>query len=199
VIPHGFDYIRGNVKENSDEILKIGFIGAVKAPRKGREVILKLIQENVNENIEWHFFGGESNISEFINFEIKGKAIFHGRYQNEEEIPKILSENSIDLVILPSMETFSIVLSEVWAAKLPVIVPDIMALGERVKENGGGWIIPYPCKANDILKILSEIKDKTKLHEMKIKVQNIKLKTKQECINEYIQIYKDVIKQRVVQ
>src|SRR5207253_2763423 len=49
----------------------------------------------------------------------------------------------VKLVIYPSAgpETFSYTLSEAWAAGVPVFVPPIGALAERVAGSGAGWVM----------------------------------------------------------
>jgi len=199
VIPHGFDYNLINYDKKPSKKLRVGFIGAVKAKRKGRDIIIKLIHENYIPDIEWHFFGGDSDISEFINKDVLSQTSFHGRYENEEDLPKILREYEIDLVILPSMETFSIVLSEVWNANIPVIVPNIMALGERVKKFGGGWIYDYPGSSKMILDILNEVYNNRSLVDEKIfEIKNMAKTSREQCVNEYLEIYNEIIYQKML-
>jgi hypothetical protein len=49
----------------------------------------------------------------------------------------------VALVLYPSAgpETFSYTLSEAWAAGVPVLVPPIGALAERVSESSAGWVM----------------------------------------------------------
>ena len=56
---------------------------------------------------------------------IIGKVVNHVLYK-KEELPKMLNDSKINVVIIPSLETFSNVLSEVGTAHIPVIVPNFM-------------------------------------------------------------------------
>jgi Glycosyl transferases group 1 len=66
----------------------------------------------------------------------------HGPFDSRE-ITALLEHYRVRLVAYPSAgpETFSFTLSEAWAAGLPVIVPPIGALAERVAATGGGWVL----------------------------------------------------------
>jgi GT2 family glycosyltransferase/glycosyltransferase involved in cell wall biosynthesis len=66
----------------------------------------------------------------------------HGRYR-PAALPGLLDAYRVDLVLFPSMgpETFSYTLSEAWAAGMPVLVPPIGALAERVNESGAGFVM----------------------------------------------------------
>ncbi|MEO8345764.1 MAG: glycosyltransferase [Betaproteobacteria bacterium] len=66
----------------------------------------------------------------------------HGRY-DPEQLPELLAHYRVALVLYPSAgpETFSYTLSEAWAAGLPVLVPPIGALDERVRHSGAGWVL----------------------------------------------------------
>src|SRR5439155_17511335 len=71
-----------------------------------------------------------------------GVFTMHGPYDSGE-LAALLQHYRVRLVAYPSTgpETFSFTLSEAWAAGLPVVVPPIGALAERVAAGGGGWIL----------------------------------------------------------
>ena len=66
----------------------------------------------------------------------------HGRYE-PCDLPELLAHYRVRLVAYPSAgpETFSLTLSEAWAAGRPVLVPPIGALAERVTGTGAGWVL----------------------------------------------------------
>ena len=66
----------------------------------------------------------------------------HGCYDSSD-LPELLQHYRTQLVIFPSAgpETFSYTLSESWRAGIPVLVPPIGALAERVSGSGGGWVM----------------------------------------------------------
>jgi glycosyltransferase involved in cell wall biosynthesis len=61
-----------------------------------------------------------------------------------------------DFVFLSSVwpETYSYVLSEVWAAGYPVVAFDFGAPAERIRERGGGVLIPATRDAGVLLRAL---------------------------------------------
>lgn len=64
----------------------------------------------------------------------------HG-YYDAAQLPELLLHYRARLVLFPSAcpETFSFTLSEAWASGIPVLVPPIGALAERVGETRAGW------------------------------------------------------------
>jgi hypothetical protein len=72
-----------------------------------------------------------------------GDATFsiHGSYE-PSELPDLFVHYRVKLVAFPSTgpESFSLTLSEAWSAGLPVIVPPIGALAERLRASGAGWL-----------------------------------------------------------
>ena len=66
----------------------------------------------------------------------------HGRY-DPDQLPELLAHYRVALVLYPSAgpETFSYTLSEAWTAGVPVLVPPIGALEERVRGSGAGWVL----------------------------------------------------------
>jgi len=74
---------------------------------------------------------------------IPGAVYVHGVYQ-EGALAAWLAAYGVETVLFPNRlpESFSYTLSEVWAAGLAVVVPEQGALGERVRREGGGWLLP---------------------------------------------------------
>jgi hypothetical protein len=68
----------------------------------------------------------------------------HGRY-HPGDLPDLLAHYRVSLVLFPSEgpETFSFTLSEVWRAGLPVLVPPIGALEERVTATRAGFVLTH--------------------------------------------------------
>ena len=66
----------------------------------------------------------------------------HGRYA-PEDLPDLLAHYGASLVLFPSAgpETFSYTLSEAWSVGVPVLVPPIGALAERVASSRAGYVM----------------------------------------------------------
>lgn len=174
-------------------VLRVGFVGHVEERTKGRDVILKLLQENTNPNTEWHFFGEGSSIHGYLrdaNIKPQGKLFFHGYYK-EGYLQQNLAKNDITVAVIPTVqyESHSYVLSEVWQAGIPVIATDIAALGERIRKNGGGWLYTLGSEPSSILKILDSIREDS--NEYKSKVHEIE-SAKHQSFTEYISKYKEL-------
>jgi GT2 family glycosyltransferase len=176
--------------------MKIGFIGAVKTDRKGKDIILDLLRLDKNNNVEWHFFGRDSDLTELIksrNIKPVGKIVNHGGWDKSENLPDLLHKTGIHIVIIPSQECYSIVLSEVWAAHIPVIVPNLVALGDRVREDTPGWTYPFPSSAEEILALLNKIFMNPRIYaEKTAKFQTLQVRSSQDCIREYKGIYGNI-------
>ena len=71
-----------------------------------------------------------------------GRLTVHGRY-DARDLPALLRHYKARYVLFPSAgpETFSYTLSESWRAGMPVLVPPIGALAERVAATGAGWVL----------------------------------------------------------
>ena len=115
-----------------DEPLRVGFVGRG-WPKKGMVQVNELARRLAGTSIEIHHFGGlKSHIDPGIHR--------HGVYDNEV-LPDMLWSAGIQVVLQPAPvpETFSHVLTEAWAAGLPVIGTAYGAVGERIRATGGGW------------------------------------------------------------
>lgn len=88
-----------------------------------------------------------------------GELYIHGPYE-DVALPAWLDAYRVSLVLFPNRlpESFSYTLSEAWAARRPVIVPDAGALGERVANCGGGWCLPAGFGADDVAELLAYLR-----------------------------------------
>ena len=123
---------------------------------------------------------------------------FHGVYEREEIIPLLAAEN-LDLVVLPSptVETFSLALSEAWAAGLPVLAPDQGALGERLAA-GSGWLYP-PKEPMAVSERLNELAgNPATIQEQMLRVADTELKPMAETAATYREIWARAVKLHAV-
>ncbi|GMU43499.1 MAG: glycosyltransferase [Xanthomonadales bacterium PRO6] len=74
-----------------------------------------------------------------------GRMQVHGPFEAADTV-RWLGHYAVDLVLFPNLlaESFSYALSDVWAAGVPVLVPDCGALAERVRKHGGGGLLVDP-------------------------------------------------------
>lgn len=149
VIEHGIDMQRYKKKISDIDIKKkrIAFIG-VRDETKGSLLIRKIIHKM--KKTQMHVFGSTNEIklkTSFYNY------TYHGEYRREE-ITKLLTKNQINLVCLLSIwpETYCYTLSETIYSGIPVLGIDLGAIGERVRRQNIGWLIPANSTVDTIIR-----------------------------------------------
>ncbi len=185
VIPHGSDLEKLPPKENNNSYFKIAFVG-IMAPHKGSDKLKYLIEKS--KNIEIHLFGTSED-----NYFKKNRKnyIYHGPYQREE-LPHLLQEYNIDLVVMLSIcpETFSYTLTETLCANIPVLSYDIGAVASRIKEADVGYVIPYLLEDEKILPKIEEIlNNKEEYQQKKKNIERYHVKTALEMTMDYKKYY----------
>lgn len=192
VIEHGVNLIKINKKEEQKDrdVFNVSFVGAM-APHKGSNILKELIEKNKDNAIKIHLIGKSedkklnNNTSNYIN---------HGKYKRGE-LPKLLVENNIDLVCIFATwpETYSYTLTETYMAKVPVLTFDIGAVGDRVKQDKLGWVIPFDEKVDKILEKIQDIRNNRKEYNtVKNNFENYKYKTTEQMQKEYKKMYEKV-------
>lgn len=190
---HGIEPV--NIEEitcdSTNNKFKIAFIGGL-APYKGSQLAYELIKKDQSEKFEWHIFG---NIGDegLLQLE-KDNLIKHGRYERNE-IVELLVKNKIDLVCILSIwpETYSYTISESILAQKPMLVVDIGALGDRIREYNCGWTIEVGQDISEISQKIDWIYSHTEIYNEKVNnVKKVKLPTKQEVAKDYEKLYKKI-------
>ena len=200
VITHGSDSLKSMQSEEptmEEKVFHVAFIGGI-SREKGSLCTADLIQHGPSD-IQWYLFG-ILGTPELVNLK-KKNCIKTGEYERDE-LPELIKKYNIDLIcILPIWaETFSYTLSEAILCGIPVIVKDIGALGERVRQLQCGWIVPKDADYKEILQIIDKIKDKGEMYQAKkSKLQNIKLKTTEQMCDEYWSVYEKAWKKQPVE
>lgn len=198
VIEHGSNSLE-KVKElpehKNKKTFNVGFLGGINAA-KGYHTVIETIKKG-DKDIRWHLFGlFERNAPEV---ERKKNFIDVGKYKREE-LPWLLRKYEIDLIcILPiCSETFCYTLSEAVMCDVPVVVTDIGALGERVREMDCGWVVPANATAKDILNIIDRLKVRGEEYQQKReKIRNIQIKTVDEMCCQYQNVYEKCLLEQI--
>jgi glycosyltransferase involved in cell wall biosynthesis len=125
----------------------VAVIGAL-GPHKG-SLLLESVAAELTAEAAMLVVIGYTDTQLERGMDASGQYYVHGPYE-DTDLPALLNGYGVDAVLFPNRlpESFSYTLSEVWAAGLPVIVPDAGALGERVARLGGGWRLPAGFDAN---------------------------------------------------
>ncbi len=146
VIPPGLDYPTDLRWSQGSWVgkrpFRIGYIGGL-SRQKGVHVLVEAFQ-NLAEDTELWLAGDPqfdpaytASLQQLANARVR----FLGRL-NRAAIWRMLAQ--IDLVVVSSMwyETFCFVISEAFAAGVPVVATDLGVLAERVRPNIDGLLVP---------------------------------------------------------
>jgi glycosyltransferase involved in cell wall biosynthesis len=133
----------------------VAVVGAI-GPHKGSALVTELAAALEGSDIALVVIG-------YLDAQVqpgwRGAHLFvHGPF-TEGETGAWLDAYGARLVIFPNRvpESFSYALSEAWAARRAVIVPDQGALAERVKARGGGWIVPAQAGAATYAELIRKL------------------------------------------
>jgi GT2 family glycosyltransferase/glycosyltransferase involved in cell wall biosynthesis len=103
---------------------------------KGADFINAVAAADIDGELEFHILGDHGTVEPARN------VVLHGQYRRDEladHIRAIRPHIGAILSIWP--ETYCHTLTELWACGVPVFVFDMGALGERLREYGGGWLV----------------------------------------------------------
>ncbi len=124
----------------------IAVVGALGA-HKGKDRLLQWLAHPAAERYRWTLVGYTEDQLQ-PGWLAGGRLRVHGPFL-PQRTAHWLRHYDVDLVLFPNRlaESFSYALSDVWAAGIPVLVPDAGALGERVRKHGGGAVLERPDDA----------------------------------------------------
>jgi glycosyltransferase involved in cell wall biosynthesis len=154
VIPHGYDAPEPlPTRAVPTGPLKVALIGQVAYASKGAEAYLATMALTgaATRNIEWHTFGR----TDLFGFDQRLDALSprvavvrHGAY-HRETIVQDLRARGIDVALMLPLwpETHSYTLTELLAAKVPVVARRIGALEERLAGTPHGILVDDPGQA----------------------------------------------------
>jgi hypothetical protein len=141
ITPHTVDWVRPVETRKNSKQLNIAVAGHLEV-QKGAQIVSQLATyvDYYNLNILIHVFGEIFEPNESFGF--LRKVVKHGRF-TRTDLPKLMEENEIDLVLIPSIcpETFSFTTEEAIHMRMPLAVFDLGAPAERVRHYDKGIVL----------------------------------------------------------
>ena len=151
-VPNGDD-IGFAPLSRSRGIVRICVLGGI-GPHKGFDVLLACARDAAERSIGLEFVvvGDTTGDAELL---ATGRAYITGTYAPREAVDLVRAQNAT-LGFVPSVwpETWSLTLTELWQAGLPVAAFDLGAPAERISATGRGLLLPLglpPAAINDAL------------------------------------------------
>jgi O-antigen biosynthesis protein len=173
VIPHGRDFPQLTKKGNRFSVnqpfdskpLSILFPGNIHSA-KGADLILALKALDIEDRLEFHFLGTVTEV-------LKSTGVDHGCYKRED-FNKLVNNIHPSYIGIFSIwpETYCHTLTESWASGKPVIAINLGAVGERIKQHGGGWLISPNLDPQEVYARLLQIASDTDGYMSKISEVN---------------------------
>jgi len=164
VIPHGIDLsaFRFDLHKSHSGGLVFGFLGSMNSV-KGIDVLISAFREVTHPDTELHLYGGF-----FGDIEFKTKLTKLASGDERIKFFDAVSHDKVfdvlqtfDVICIPSVvpETFSLVLHEATAARIPALVSSLGAPKDYVEANNSGLVIAAGDKvawSKALIKVVSE-------------------------------------------
>lgn len=155
-------------------------------PPKGIGYIQTMLG-TLGASVEFHVLGRNSGL-------IGEGSIAHGEY-TRDSLRVLLQEIDPDIMGIFSVwpETYSHTLTEAWAFGVPVISTDIGAVAERIRNHGGGWLVPVedPSKAAELIARLS--RNREEVDEMRSAVPRSSIRGTMTMSRDYLALYDETV------
>ncbi|MBZ4645370.1 MAG: hypothetical protein JG777_859 [Clostridia bacterium] len=196
VINHGIDYSKtkkNNKTYKKGDKITFGYAGAL-IYHKGVHLIIRAWKEINSKNKSLKIYGtGEKELLCLSIIKNKLKDIELCGIFTEDKVGDIFS--NIDVMIVPSIwnETYCLVVYEALACNVPVIVSDIGALTEKIKNGINGFT--FDCgNYEQLSKIIEMITENPEiLNSLKRNIYNSTVQTLGKEAQEYEKIYYNCI------
>ncbi len=194
VIEHGAD-LNGmtwcSTPPEPERPIKVVAFGAF-AQNKGLPLIesMLLLNKEQGSPMEFHFLGISAPPLDAARL----GCVNHGRY-DRAKLNEIMAGIAPSLCIIPSLcpETYCYSMSEALAMGIPVLGSSLGAIGDRIRQHGGGWVLPPEdpqAWLNKIREIASSPDDyAARLEE----VRHIPRRTVEEMGADYMDLYGHVL------
>jgi glycosyltransferase involved in cell wall biosynthesis len=187
-------FVRSKRSATEPGSLSIAVVGALSA-EKGRRRLPELLSACRNLDVTWHLFGATEGASTQDLRRSAPRTVLHGAYQREALAGRLV-DAGIHLVLLPSIkpESFSLVLSEVTAAGLPVVASNVGALSERVSRHGLGWTFD-PWAPETLAAVVGKlVNDRSSVDEAASRVRALPRRTEAAMVRDHLLLWEALAK-----
>lgn len=194
IIEHGRDLARGSghaKPPRPDEPIRIVIPGSMTV-HKGIGFIRQLKDLDRTGRLEFHFMGHPV-------VDASDVGVQHGPYEREDLAERVLdvAPHFIGLFSIWA-ETYSHTLTEAWALGIPVIASDLGALGERIRANGGGWLIDVDDVVEAYETILTAAGDTAGYERAVGEAEATSIRSVGEMRDDYDALYRNALQRRQV-
>lgn len=171
VVEPGVDWPEPIAVPGDRPLRSIAVVGALGA-HKGKQRLLRWLAHPDAAAYRWTLVGYTEDQLQ-PGWIAEGRMWVHGPF-DAAQTANWLRHYAVDLVLFPNQlaESFSYALSDVWAAGVPVLVPDCGALGERVRAHGGGALLADPDDAAALMRQLDQMRASALVAEWKTQIQS---------------------------
>ncbi len=163
VVPLGVPAVSVEPRQPAEQ-LRVVYVGTI-FPPKGAHVLVEAGARLGHLGVEIHLYGGDGGVAPYQHKlrAMGGNVVFHGPFRREE-LGRVLSE--IDVLVLPALwpETYSLVLREALAAKLPVVASRIGAIPELIRDGENGLLVT-PGSVDELAAVLERLAREPALRE----------------------------------
>jgi GT2 family glycosyltransferase len=193
VIEHGREIVRTPVQVHTPsevERIRIVVPGTITVS-KGIDFIRQLKELDDSERLEFHFLGPPNPTASDLG-------TLHGPYQREgfgEQVAAI-TPHFIGLFSIWA-ETYSHTLTEAWSLGIPVIASELGALGERIRAQGGGWLVDPSDVEGAYETILSAANDSNHYRQAIKEAQAASIRSVAEMRDDYDALYRGLLQDRL--
>lgn len=193
IIEHGRDFAaRESVarRPGPGEPLRILVAGSLEF-HKGSSYLARLKELDSEDELEFHFIGPKPADG------IPVPGTHHGPYERERFAARAAAiAPAVVGIFSVCPETYCHVLTEAWAAGIPVVATDIGALGERLRKHGGGWLVPHDDPEAAYERIVSLRADRDAFEHAVREVGAIELRDTATMGRDYDALYRRVFQAR---
>ncbi|HEX2165205.1 MAG TPA: glycosyltransferase, partial [Thermoanaerobaculia bacterium] len=140
-------------------VRRIAFVGGSR-PHKGGRLLAEIVRHRrllAGDAEEWVVYGGGGDGETLRRLRSLGVRV--RGYYRAGTLPSLLAADGADVAILPSIvpESYGLVLDECWLAGCPVVAFDLGAVGERLRQGGGGIAVPVAGGARGLAEAVARV------------------------------------------